>query len=135
MELHEGRELSKTLQGLETLGFTLRDFLKVGEGPPAYHLVTDGEAVTVCSLAEILSAVRDLGRKGIEIQRYKGLGEMNAEELAETTMSPATRTLLKVRLGDAAEADHIFTVLAGKDVARRRKYIEEHALDVRNLDV
>ena len=60
---------------------------------------------------------------------------MNAEELSHTTMSPATRTLRRVDIRDAGEADHIFSVLAGKDVARRRKYIEEHALDVRELDV
>ena len=60
---------------------------------------------------------------------------MNAEELAETTMNPACRTLLRVDVQDAAEADHIFTVLAGKEVAPRRAYIEEHALEVRNLDV
>ncbi len=136
VELHEGREVSKTLERLETLGFALQDFLQsAGEGFPAYQLVSNGEAAKVHSLWEILSAVRELGRKGLDIQRYKGLGEMNAEELAQTTMNRATRTLLKVRLGDAAEADHLFTVLAGKDVAPRRKYIEEHALEVRNLDV
>jgi DNA gyrase subunit B len=89
----------------------------------------------VRSLAEILQAVRDIGQRGLEIQRYKGLGEMNADELAETTMGPGTRILLRVRLEDADKADHIFTVLAGKDVSRRRQYIEEHALEVRNLDV
>jgi len=136
VELHEGREAARTLQRLEALGFTPQDFLKgAEEGSPTYHLVSDGGTTTVHSLAELLPAIREAGRKGLDIQRYKGLGEMNAEELARTTMNPATRTLLRVRLGDAAEADHLFTVLAGKDVAPRRRYIEEHALEVRNLDV
>ena len=136
VELHEARELKKTLEALEALGFTNRDFLPVkSKGRPSYHLLANGEKVEVHSLAEILPAVRELGRKGLDIQRYKGLGEMNADELAETTMNPASRTLLRVRIQDAAEADHIFTILAGKDVAPRRSYIEKHALEVRNLDV
>jgi len=67
--------------------------------------------------------------------RYKGLGEMNAEQLAETTMNPAKRTLLQVRLEDAVECEEIFSTLMGEDVESRRKFIEENALDVKNLDV
>ncbi len=135
IELHEGRELRKTIEQLEALAFTIEDFLRDKGDRPVYRLLTDGDPVEVHSLSEVLPAVRELGRRGLEIQRYKGLGEMNAEELAETTMNPALRTLLRVSIKEAGEADHLFTILAGKDVAPRRKYIEEHALEVRNLDV
>jgi len=136
VEIHESRKLKETLHHLLQLGFRAEDFLGAGKNQgPRYNLVMETDTVQVDSLAEMLPAVREIGRRGMEIQRYKGLGEMNAEELAETTMNPKTRTMLRVKVQDAVEADHIFTVLAGKDVAPRRSYIEEHALEVRNLDV
>ncbi|MBJ7450152.1 MAG: DNA topoisomerase (ATP-hydrolyzing) subunit B [Parachlamydiales bacterium] len=87
------------------------------------------------TLKEVIDFVRANGRKGIEIQRYKGLGEMNADQLWETTMDPAKRTLLQVTLPDAIGADHMFSILMGEDVPPRRAFIERHALAVKNLDI
>jgi DNA gyrase subunit B len=84
---------------------------------------------------ELLEYVKNEGKKDASVQRYKGLGEMNAEQLADTTMNPEKRTLLQVRLEDAVKSEEIFSTLMGEDVEARRKFIEENALDVKNLDV
>ncbi len=84
---------------------------------------------------ELLDYFIAAGRKGIEIGRFKGLGEMNPEQLWMTTMDPAVRTLLQVRAEDHAEADLMFTTLMGDQVEPRRKFIEDNALDVKNLDI
>ncbi|MCU1273077.1 MAG: gyrase subunit [Bryobacterales bacterium] len=84
---------------------------------------------------DLLNYVKNEGKRDSSVQRYKGLGEMNAEQLAETTMNPEKRTLLKVRLEDAVESESIFSTLMGEDVESRRKFIEENALEARNLDV
>jgi len=84
---------------------------------------------------DLLDHVKAEGTREVTVQRYKGLGEMNAEQLWETTMNAEKRSLLQVRSEDAVEANEIFTTLMGEDVENRRKFIEENALDVRNLDV
>jgi DNA gyrase subunit B len=85
--------------------------------------------------SSLLNYVKAEGKKGVDVKRYKGLGEMNSEQLAETTMNPEKRTLLQVRLEDAVQSEEIFSTLMGEDVESRRKFIEENALDVKNLDV
>ena len=87
------------------------------------------------SARDLRDHVINEGRKDFTIQRYKGLGEMTAPQLWETTMDPERRTLLSVRLEDIAETETIFTTLMGEDVEARRKFIEENALDVKNLDI
>ena len=90
---------------------------------------------TLESLKGIAEAVLEAGQKGVDIQRYKGLGEMNADQLWSTTMSPEARSLLKVRVGSQEEAEEMFSKLMGDQVEPRRQFIEENALNVRNLDI
>jgi DNA gyrase subunit B len=109
------------------------------------YMIADGKLFTVkeegdvshdfFTLKELIDFLRVHGRKGVEVQRYKGLGEMNADQLWETTMNPDKRTLLQVTLPDAIAADHMFTMLMGEDVPPRRAFIENHALSVKNLDI
>jgi DNA gyrase subunit B len=105
-------------------------------GRPPFRLErADAEPESFTGPVELLARLLELGEKGLSIQRYKGLGEMNPEQLAETTMDPARRTLLQVRIPDAVEADEAFTTLMGDEVEPRREFIERNALDVQNLDV
>jgi DNA gyrase subunit B len=103
--------------------------------PTKFQLVHGDEAYEIASLGDICPAIRQIGGKGVEIKRFKGLGEMNADQLWETTMNPETRTLLSVRLDDAGEADRLFSILMGDNVEKRRRFIQDHALEVQNLDV
>jgi len=100
-----------------------------------FVLGENGKSETLDSRAELLDRVMSLAKKDLAIQRYKGLGEMNPEQLWETTMDPEKRTMLQVRIEDAIETDGLFTVLMGDQVEPRRKFIEDNALDVKNLDV
>jgi DNA gyrase subunit B len=105
------------------------------EPPPRFILHRDGEEHPLLDLRALAPTVRKLGEKGIKITRFKGLGEMDAEQLWETTMDPSRRTLMQVRLDDVAAANDLFTTLMGDDVEPRRDFIEKHALEVKNLDV
>ncbi|HUA85550.1 MAG TPA: DNA topoisomerase (ATP-hydrolyzing) subunit B [Bryobacteraceae bacterium] len=102
---------------------------------PPFVAARENNRETLADWRSLLAWVKNEGSREVSIQRYKGLGEMNAEQLWETTMNPEARTLLKVSPVDFAESDHIFTTLMGEDVENRRRFIEEHALEVRNLDV
>ncbi|TMA59384.1 MAG: DNA gyrase subunit B, partial [Deltaproteobacteria bacterium] len=93
------------------------------------------EPILLTSQKEVIDAILTRSRQGVEIQRYKGLGEMNPGQLWETTMNPETRTLLQVRIEDAYEADEIFATLMGDEVEPRRRFIAENALAVKNLDI
>jgi len=102
---------------------------------PPFVVIKENQRETLVTWRDLLSHVKSEGTREVSVQRYKGLGEMNAEQLWETTMNIETRTLLKVRLEDLVLTDEIFTTLMGEDVESRRKFIEENALDVRNLDI
>jgi len=138
-ELHEVRTINSGLKELEPLGFGLSDLIpadRTGSTAPRFELVR-GEDVRrpLQDLRELLPEVRAAGERGLQVTRFKGLGEMNAEELRETTLDPANRTLVKVNLTDAGAADEMFRLLMGDKVEPRREFIETHALEVRNLDV
>jgi len=107
----------------------------LGLGRPPYRLKRKGVESTHSTSAELVKEILESGKKGLSIQRYKGLGEMNPGQLWDTTMDPATRSLLQVTLEDTTGVDEIFTILMGDEVEPRRNFIQQHALEVRNLDV
>ena len=100
-----------------------------------FRLIREKGERALGSLREALAAILRAGQEGLTLQRYKGLGEMNAGQLWETTMAPGSRTLLKVCLEDSVRADEMFTILMGSNVEDRRNFIERHALEVRDLDI
>ena len=133
-ELYEEEALKALEAQLTLFGLNLSDYFTSDQ--PLVEVTEEGEKTTLFqTLREIIDFFRVNGRKGIEIQRYKGLGEMNADQLWETTMDPTKRTLIKVTLPDIIAADHMFSMLMGEDVPPRRAFIEQHALSVKNLDV
>ena len=103
--------------------------------PPAVRIPKKEADTTLANLDEFVEFFIAAGKKGVAVNRYKGLGEMNPDTLWNTTMDPENRTLLQVRAEDHAEADQMFTTLMGDQVEPRRKFIEDNALDVKNLDV
>lgn len=133
IELCQEAEVESFCALLEPFGLNPAHFYERTE--PLFEIIEGETTVPLFSLKALIDYVRQNGRKGIEIQRYKGLGEMNAEQLWETTMDPAIRTLLQVTLPDAIAADHMFTMLMGEDVPPRRAFIEQYALSVKNLDI
>jgi len=138
VDLHEVRSINSGLAELKEMGFGIESLFpedRTGSEEPRYTLRRGDNAIGLEDLRSLLSAVRRAGEKGLSITRFKGLGEMNAEELRDTTLDPANRTLLRVTMNDAAAADDLFRVLMGEKVEPRRDFIERHALDVKNLDV
>lgn len=136
-EFHEKNEIENTIKTIEGEGFNIKKYFEKPEKKELLPIIMkfDGKELDVHSLRELLPKIKDIGKSGVSIQRYKGLGEMNAEELEATTMNLTTRTLLKVKIEDGIKADEIFSILSGKDVQQRREYIEKHAMDVKNLDI
>jgi DNA gyrase subunit B len=126
------RELVETVEYRDIKG--LYQSIAGFETPPfiIYH---KGGQQRLESKGELLQYITSIGREGLSLQRYKGLGEMNPEQLWETTMNPESRSLLQVRVEDAVVADEIFTILMGDQVEERRRFIEQHALQVENLDI
>lgn len=134
IELFEEETLQAVLEQLRAFDLKLGHYLTGTDG--LFTIKEENGVETTCqNLKEVVEFIRENGRKGIEIQRYKGLGEMNADQLWETTMDPEKRTLLRVTLPDSVGADLMFNVLMGDQVPPRRDFIKLHALSVKDLDV
>ena len=137
-ELHEVRTINAGLVELKEMGFDVQSLLpqdRTGLEQPRYILGREDSRQDLQDLRGLLGAVRAAGEKGLQITRFKGLGEMNAEELRETTLDPKKRTLVQVSMRDVGAAEETFRILMGDQVEPRREFIEKHALEVRNLDI
>lgn len=138
-EFSESRELERLIKKLEKIDIPVLPYEKEEvderETKPRYRIEENGKVFLLYGTREILETIKEIGKRGIQITRYKGLGEMDSEQLWETTMNPETRTVLQVKMEDAVEAEKIFTVLMGEQVEPRRRFIQDHAPEVRNLDV
>ena len=136
------REFGKLLSldtKLAPYGYTMQQFPLITDEKkritPLFSVNDSKKDILVYSLQEFLKTVKDAGAQGATIQRYKGLGEMNPEQLWETTMDPSKRKLLRVSIQDGADVEKVFTMLMGDKVEPRRAFIESHALEVKNLDI
>ncbi len=139
VDLYEIRTINDALKELRGYGIVLKDLYPPGarDGETVYpfRILQDEHIVRMTSFRELLVQLRAMGEKGMKVTRFKGLGEMDAEELWDTSMMPEHRTLLRVTMDDATAADEMFRVLMGDHVEPRREFIEKHALDVKDLDV
>lgn len=139
VEMHEVKTINSGLKLLVDHGFAIQDLIpqeRTGSTESKFYLLRgDDHRSGIDDLRALLPAIRAAGEKGMQVTRFKGLGEMNPEELRETTLNRSNRTLVQVSLRDASAADEMFRVLMGDKVEPRRHFIEKHALDVRNLDV
>jgi DNA gyrase subunit B len=141
-ELHEVKDLNQLFADLAAIDLKMSDYYLTQEEsvsgellPTNYALHHEEKVREVAGVSQILPQVLAIGKQGIEVKRFKGLGEMNAEELWETTLDRSKRVLLRVTLQEAAEAERMFSILMGENVEQRRQFIEDHALEVKNLDV
>ncbi|MEZ5314694.1 MAG: DNA topoisomerase (ATP-hydrolyzing) subunit B [Chlamydiales bacterium] len=134
IELYKEETLAHLIEHFHSFDFKIENYF-LGD-KKLLSIFKDEECIeSFFTLKEFINFLRANGRKGVEIQRYKGLGEMNADQLWETTMDPSKRTLIQVTLPDAIAADRMFTMLMGEEVPPRRAFIENHALSVKNLDI
>ncbi len=137
VEIHESKAIEDLLTRLARKGLNVEHY--AAQDQPLFELIEgEGDRAVVrplFSIPEILAAVTEVGKRGLQIKRFKGLGEMNPKELFETTMNPSRRKLLRIDLSDAVEAEEMFTKLMGDEVEPRRQFIEDNALNVRNLDI